>query len=59
VGIALLEVAAAAAANQQRIPGEGDRLVIQHEADAAVGVARERLCSAWRLNAPAIWKPGP
>lgn len=40
VGIALLEVAAAAAAHQQRIAGEGQRAVVEHIADAAIGVAR-------------------
>ena len=39
VGVALLEVAAATAAHQQGIPGEGDRLVVQHVAQAAIGVA--------------------
>ena len=40
VGIALLEITAAAAPHQQGISGEGHRLVIEHEADATVGVAR-------------------
>ena len=40
MGIALLEVAATATAHQQRIAAEGQRLVIEHKAEAAVGVAR-------------------
>ena len=39
VGIALLEVAAAAAAHQQGVAAEGHRLVVEHDSDAAIGVA--------------------
>ena len=39
VGIALLEVAATAAAHQQGIAGEGHASVVEHEGDAAIGVA--------------------
>ena len=39
VGIALLEIGAPAAADQQGIAGEDHRLVVEHEAQAAVGVA--------------------
>jgi hypothetical protein len=39
VGVALLEVAATAAAHQQGIPREGHRAVVEHVADAAIGVA--------------------
>ena len=40
VGVALLEVAAAATANQQGVAGEGGGLIVQDIGDAAVGVAR-------------------
>ena len=39
VGIALLEIAAAAAAHQQGIAGDGQAPVVEHEAETAVGVA--------------------
>ena len=39
VGIALLEVAAAATAYQKGITGEGHALVVEHKADAPVGMA--------------------
>ena len=39
VGVALLEVAAAAAAHQQGVAGEGHGLVVEHEGEAAIGVA--------------------
>ena len=39
VGIALLEITAPATAHQEGIAGEGHRLVVEHEADAAIGVA--------------------
>src|SRR5262249_38725426 len=38
--IALLEVGAPAAADQQRVAGEHHRMVVEHVARAAVGVAR-------------------
>ena len=40
VGVALLEVAAAAAPHQQGVAGEGHAPVVEHEADAAIGVSR-------------------
>ena len=39
MGIAVLEIAAAAAAHQQGVTGEGQRLVVEHEGEAAIGVA--------------------
>ena len=39
MGIALLEVTAAAAPHQQGVAGEGGRVVVEHEAEAAIGVA--------------------
>ena len=38
-GVALLEVGATAAADEHRVAGEDHRLVVEHEAQAAVGVA--------------------
>ena len=40
VGIALLKVAAAATTYEQRITAEGHRLIIEHEAEAAIGMPR-------------------
>ena len=40
MGIALLEIAAAAAPHQQGVAGEGQAPVVEHEREAAIGVPR-------------------
>src|ERR1700752_3958839 len=40
--VALLEIGAAAAANEERVAGEGHRRVVEHVGHAAPGVARRR-----------------
>src|SRR4249920_2316729 len=42
VRVALLEVGAAAAADQQRVAGEGHRVVVENIGQAAAGMARRR-----------------
>jgi len=44
---ALLEIGAAAAADQHRVAGEGHRAVVEHVREAAVGVARR--CARFQM----------